>query len=135
MKQKKSKTASTETAVAAKSKTQTLGEFKSWLEGVEEMQADNWAPDLTQWRRIRERIDNIVETAPRSFKSGGAGPSESYEEPAAPRQLRAAGPSLLTPAAMGPTAPPPSFMTADPNQRAKAPNIDTSAQPYASSLE
>jgi len=40
-------------------KKQTLNEFKAWLEGVEELQTDNWAPDKAQWDKIRTRIENI----------------------------------------------------------------------------
>lgn len=136
MKQKKLKNTSQEITVAAKIKSQTLGEFKSWLEGVEEMQPENWAPDITQWRRIRERINNIVES--RSFKSGGAGPSEEIEQPA-PRVVRAAGPSAFAGATMPhPVAPnPPPFMNTSGTEgaRVSTPNVDTSKQPYASSLE
>lgn len=39
--------------------TVTLSMFKSWLEGVEEMQGDDWTPTSTQWKRIREKIDTI----------------------------------------------------------------------------
>lgn len=34
-------------------------EFRIWLEGVEEMQDDEWVPSSTQWKRIREKIDTI----------------------------------------------------------------------------
>jgi hypothetical protein len=122
--------------VASKPKTQTLGEFRSWLEGVEEMQAENWAPDLTQWRRIREKIDNIVE-APRSFKSGAAGASDTDEQPA--RVIRPSGPSAFSGATMPqPIAatPPPFMNTSDvAGARISTPNVDTSKQPYSSSLE
>ena len=38
----------------------SLLEFKAWLEGIEEMQADDWTPDLTQWTTIRHKINSIV---------------------------------------------------------------------------
>lgn len=136
-KQKKTDvTATASTPVAPKVKTQTLGEFKAWLSGVEEMQSQDWAPDLTQWRRIRERIENIVESA-KPFKSSGAGPQVDYEHPAAPVVYRPAGPSLMTPQMMGPAAPPPTFMnTSDADgARLKTPNVDTSGGQYSSSLE
>lgn len=44
-----------------KTKPITLKEFKMWLQGVEEMQADGWVPDARQWTRIREKIDQILE--------------------------------------------------------------------------
>lgn len=39
----------------------TITEFKYWLEGVEEMQPEGWTPDQRQWKRIREKIESIVE--------------------------------------------------------------------------
>lgn len=42
----------------------TLSEFKAWLQGVEDMQPDNWAPSKDQWARIREKIDLIIEGEP-----------------------------------------------------------------------
>lgn len=38
----------------------TLDQFRSWLQGVEDMQTDDWAPTSEQWRVIREKIDLIV---------------------------------------------------------------------------
>jgi len=38
----------------------SLEEFRAWLQGVEEMQEDDWAPNTTQWKKIREKIDNIA---------------------------------------------------------------------------
>ena len=46
-------------------KKYTLPEFKAWLEGIEEIQPDDWCPDLDQWKMIREKIAAIVEQAPR----------------------------------------------------------------------
>lgn len=43
------------------SKEISLAEFKAWLQGVEDMQPDNWAPSKEQWARIREKIDLILE--------------------------------------------------------------------------
>ena len=41
----------------------TLLEFRSWLQGVEDMStAANWAPNKAQWRKIRIKIDSIKET-------------------------------------------------------------------------
>ena len=41
-------------------KSQTLAEFRAWLEGVEELQDENWSPNKSQWDLIREKINNIV---------------------------------------------------------------------------
>ena len=45
--------------MAAKTKRKTYAEFMAWLEGVESMQKDDWAPDPDQWRTIREMIGNL----------------------------------------------------------------------------
>jgi hypothetical protein len=33
-----------------------VSEFKSWMSGVEDMQADGWVPNKQQWDRIRSKI-------------------------------------------------------------------------------
>ncbi len=45
-------------------KKYTLAEFKAWLEGIEEIQAADWHPNLDQWKMIREKIGAIVEPPP-----------------------------------------------------------------------
>ena len=42
-----------------KTKTITLENFRSWLEGVEEMQEEDWVPSAAQWKTIRKKIDSI----------------------------------------------------------------------------
>jgi hypothetical protein len=37
----------------------TVKEFKMWLEGVEEMQADDWCPSKVQWDKIRAKIRDL----------------------------------------------------------------------------
>lgn len=37
----------------------SMDQFRSWLEGVEDMQPADWTPDQEQWRRIREKIDLV----------------------------------------------------------------------------
>lgn len=116
----------------------SLNEFRAWLSGVEEMQSDDWTPDHTQWRRIRAKIDEIVEG--RGGGNFSTSSSDVNDEPM-PRALRTAGASSLTPTAMQTplsTLPPPTFMnTSDLKEgaRLKTPNVDTSKQPYASNLE
>lgn len=119
-------------ASAKASKKQTLGEFRAWLSGVEEMQSDDWAPDLTQWRRIRARIDEITEG--RSVRS-----DEDDQPTYGPARM---GPSTFqpmgqqVPAHFAPPTPPP-FMNTSGIAGAKisTPVIDTSDGKYASSLE
>lgn len=140
MTQKTSKTISTPSAKATKAARATkakltLNEFRAWLSGVEEMQSDDWTPDHTQWRRIRSKIDEIVETVPR-FNTGGAGPSRETQQPAH-REYRAAGPSFAQATPAVAAAPPPTFVNTSGTDgaRLKTPNIDTSAGGYSSSLE
>ncbi len=40
---------------------QPLKEFKAWLQGVEELQPDDWCPNVEQWQLIRDKINGIVE--------------------------------------------------------------------------
>ena len=40
----------------------TVNDFKMWLSGVEEMQDETWTPNQTQWKRIRQKIDDIDDT-------------------------------------------------------------------------
>lgn len=137
--QKKAKAASGSTT----NKKLTLNEFRAWLSGVEEMQPDDWSPDRTQWRRIRAKIEEIVDNAHGSVRTAN---EVSFGDDA-PRPARPSGPSLLTPAAMAvPAAPPASFVATNDmalkgqgsisGPRVKTPNIDTSGgQGYTSSLE
>lgn len=39
----------------------TLDQFRAWLEGVEEMQDEDWVPNLRQWQTIRAKIDAILD--------------------------------------------------------------------------
>lgn len=73
----------------------TYPEFLAWLEGVESMQEDNWAPTGVQWKTIREKLNSVkpeveireveakqpqvaVNTPPVSF--------DGYAQPAQPAQ-------------------------------------------------
>ena len=63
--------------------TITIKEFRMWLEGVEEMQDDDWVPDAKQWARIRAKIDSVVEsTAPQAMVTYNSQPAPSYGQPA-----------------------------------------------------
>ncbi len=43
---------------------QSLKEFRAWLQGVEELQEENWSPSRDQWVLIRDKIDGIAEEKP-----------------------------------------------------------------------
>jgi len=49
------------TKTKKKNKKITLSEFRAWLEGVEELQLDDWSPTNDQWALIRNKINNIIE--------------------------------------------------------------------------
>jgi hypothetical protein len=34
-------------------------DFLNWLEGVKDMQPEDWVPDADQWKRIQEKIDLV----------------------------------------------------------------------------
>jgi hypothetical protein len=142
-------------------KKYTLGEFKAWLEGVEEIQPDDWHPDLTQWRMIREKIAAIVEPPKKPSRPPPAAmPPRVTPPPQAPvmqppPQLHPSNLSAIT----GDTGAPigdvdmtpaakaamqgklPASATAQPNMagadtsnRVKTPNIDTMDGSYDSSF-
>lgn len=48
-------------ATRKRTKKQSLAEFRAWLNGVEELQPDDWAPTAEQWQLIRAKIDGIAE--------------------------------------------------------------------------
>ncbi len=117
----------------------TVKEFKMWLEGVEEMQEENWTPDARQWTRIREKINNIAEV--------DGGPTYSlpprpqavreveqpvYNQPA----LRAipAGPSMMPPRMVAPSQLRGPIATGSGQTPVKTPDVDTQSKPYESSF-
>jgi len=97
--------------------TTTLRDFRQWLAGVEEMQGSDWHPTTEQWKKIREKIDQITEGAPLA----------APYVPMAPQQFQPGIPSSLSPVAPAP-APfiPPATMSIDSNIAVKTPNIDSS---------
>jgi len=40
----------------------TLRDFRAWLQGVEDMQEEEWTPTAEQWKRIRHKINLISVT-------------------------------------------------------------------------
>lgn len=131
-------------------KQYTLSEFKAWLEGIEELQPADWAPDATQWKTIRNKLLNIVEPEPVEY----AEPQEpayvpSHIPPQQPFQPPQPGgfgqsalaspeiPDSITPAAQAalsgklPSEMVPSTATGN----LKTPDIDTSDGSYVASFE
>jgi len=130
----------------------TLAEFKAWLEGVEELQPENWAPNHDQWELIRSRINGIIEPVPEIVKEVVQPPTNPLlSRPDAPVQPPV-NPAFAAPPAPssipeGPvvkthdgTAYVPSAVEAPPQMpttdggRSKTPNIDTTDGSYESSF-
>lgn len=67
----------------SKKETITVEMFKMWIEGIEEMQEDDWTPSPTQWKRIRQKIDMLEdEPVPVAVQPyGGGDPYRSMEAP------------------------------------------------------
>lgn len=139
-------------ASKTKSKKQyTLSEFKAWLEGIEELQPDDWSPDASQWKTIREKLLNITEEvvevqAPVQAPVQQTIPSGPvYREPtqynqAPPQFVQPSQTSLpvheMTEAArMVLNGKLPSTMVPDASGKLKTPNIDTMDGNYGSSFE
>lgn len=126
----------------------TVKEFRMWLCGVEEMQADDWVPSAGQWQKIREKIDLL--------KDGPDAPSIDYSAnaitawvppyPSTPisdiNSLPAvpAGPSTIpNTTSIAPRAPASPVHLAGPfatdtSSRVQTPNIDSSDGQYKSSF-
>ena len=118
----------------------TLEQFRAWLEGVEEMQEDGWAPDVRQWTKIRERIDRIVSgggSANLTFPNHPVIPTQpavfNAPVPAAPSVLEQLTDKPAPAMKMSPNAP----IADDPTGKrpVKAPDIDTSDGNYSSAFE
>ncbi len=111
----------------------TLREFKMWLQGVEEMQPDDWSPDSNQWAKIREKINQLDDTPVQETINNSQSfyPESRYAEPS---QLNQTFQSTVAIPPIPPViAPPPNraFMTGT-GQPAQAPAIDTSNGQYNS---
>lgn len=121
--------------------TINVKEFKMWLQGVEEMQQDGWIPDARQWAKIREKIDQIDDTAPSSYTP--APPNNWVASPQQP-QYRAIPdvdavelpPTFQIPPSTGYGAPPPGALPLATRDGAsvQTPNIDTSSGQYRSTF-
>lgn len=108
------------------SKKLTVNDFKMWLGGVEEMQTEDWIPDARQWKRIREKIDQLhdvpqIQAAHYSASNYPVAanplPPVAFELPTSP-----AGPTHTLP---------PVFSTGA-SRSTVTPNIDTSSGTYTS---
>lgn len=120
----------------------SVREFRMWLQGVEEMQDDDWTPSPQQWKRIRQKINSINEAAPPAPAPAAPPPpplqiaSPTFVNPNArapgltlPEQAIPAGPSSLVIPQSRPQMNP---LLAGGGGQIKTPDIDTSANGYES---
>lgn len=110
----------------------TIKEFKMWLEGVEEMQPEGWTPDERQWKRIREKLETIIESVTAPQQSVVLHRNVQEELPVqrytGPVQLATPG---LTPLISAPQPNNALFGNADnPSNPVRTPNLDTSSGTY-----
>jgi hypothetical protein len=118
----------------------SLEKFKAWLEGVEEMQPEDWHPDATQWKKIREKIDliNDVKTVAQAPVSTPQIQHRTVHQPVVVEDID------IIPSTQSRLSkePPPEYGRPrgpvggfDPNgPPVKTPIIDTSDKPYSSSF-
>jgi hypothetical protein len=130
----------------------TISEFLMWLEGVEEMQEDDWSPDKRQWSRIRAKLNCITTPAPQQvvqqnvvqYRTAAQQPTQQtipqvgdvVQMDLVPRHegpvtLSAPGLMNVQPERLGSHA---MFGSDTPGILAKTPDIDTSGGDYKSSF-
>jgi hypothetical protein len=119
---------------------QTLKEFRAWLQGVEELQSEDWSPNCDQWKLIRDKIDGIIEEKQIIEKVVQAAPAGApgFRPPMPPP----AAPSLIPPplpggvphgdVQMAPAAQ--QMLSPSGGAKAKTPDIDTSDGNVSSSF-
>lgn len=130
----------------------SVSEFRSWLEGVEDMQGDDWSPSLEQWKKIRSKIELLEEVdyeelikttvtnTPNTKSSAPAVTYDPYGRPLmAPVQMPLqTGPSFID--ELGSNAKVTTMMPITPQPpnsiigSVKTPDIDTSSGSYAGSF-
>ena len=112
----------------------TINEFKMWLEGVEEMQPENWSPDKRQWDRIREKINQLEATVQPAQPVQYAPSAPVYREEQIQYAPVSNAPVQYAPSTMPRVAPPPPnaalFGGDNPAFPVKTPNVDSSNGTY-----
>ena len=121
--------------MAARKKKTYLTEFKAWLEGVEEMQDDDWVHNPEQWKKIRGKIESLEEEPPAPVVNNPASYSPSAIPQFPPAESHFDNVVLQTAPkeqiVMNPDAP----IAKEANIPVKAPDIDTSKGDYKSAFE
>ncbi len=126
----------------------TFHDFRVWLSGVEEMQDEDWTPSATQWRTIREKIEDVVDAPPQprrviEYDNGyddrpmgpirPAGPSAFVAPPQMPQQPTAL--AVEQNIVSAPNEVPTAGGVRSGGLKIKTPNIDTSKGGYVAAFE
>lgn len=116
----------------------SINEFKMWLEGVEEMQEEGWVPNPTQWKRIREKLNSVIENEQPSVDKQeqyvGVKTKVRNNQQQSTMAPIANVPSALVPPNL-PPGPPPSALFGSPDGlQARTPSIDTTDGNYKSAF-
>lgn len=114
----------------------SVREFRMWLQGVEEMQSEDWVPSSQQWAKIRSKIDNIADTPthqaslpPVVFPQRQIEPTILTAPTPNTMPVQQAGPSSLMVPQQRPVLNP---LLSSGAGNIKTPDIDTSAKSYES---
>jgi hypothetical protein len=108
----------------------TIKEFRMWLEGVEEMQPENWSPDTNQWKKIREKLNTIEEPIPTISVQQ---PAVVYRAPEHQEPIYQGPVQMAQPGLRNISAPPANnalFAGDNPSTPVRTPNIDSSSGNY-----
>ena len=110
----------------------TIMEFRAWLQGVEEMQEDDWHPNETQWKKIRGKIDCVIQGVQPVAPSGFV-PQQPQQiiQNFQPDRSALDNVPMPVPIQLNPNAP----MNKVEGEQVKTPNIDTSDGNYTSTFE
>lgn len=113
----------------------SMKDFRMWLQGVEEMQPEDWVPDARQWARIREKIDSVddgpVSVSPTSKPQSY--PAYANHQPTPPAVP--SGPSMMPPAPRASASPQTlNGPFANGSIPVRTPDVDTSGGKYESSF-
>lgn len=130
-------------------KKTSFKEFQAWLEGVKDMQGDDWTPSAEQWKRIQDKIaavevklDFADEPAPRPALAMPTGPQPRAPQttihfPPAPGSIPddiEIVPSSVSENTPIPTAPINAPVAVDPKVPVKTPDVDSSNGNYKSAF-
>lgn len=129
--------------MAAKRKRISLNEFRAWLEGVEELQANDWTPSADQWKLIRAKMNNIVAQkqqstpapTPQGFHTPGrVSPVQELQASLPPLPPLSPPVGGIPPGVGGMSPEAKAMMPTQPGGKSVTPNIDTTDGKYQSNF-